>query len=350
MTKIIKKSATSIAVCASLVTSAFCAQSQLGLPDEVMAHITDLAKEGSPLVFDRAQQGDPEAMIQMGYTCELQGKLDDAYRWFKKASDLGHPFGQYSVAMFHFKGMNVTHNPSLAASLMEKFARQGLPLAEHMYGWFLLRGIGVEQNTRKAMKWLHSAADHNYPPAKGELGEIYWKGNYVKPNLTISRNFLVEGADAGDPLSQGNLGEFYLSKGNQFEKSIGWDLIKKGADGGDPKAMFLYATHLKESATPNSPLPEEALQFMIRSAMNGFPDAEVLIGASLLNEFDNNQQAFQRARRFLTDAAVQKHPVAMYYLGTMYQTGKGVSKDSSRAKTWFAKSCDAGYKKACSLK
>lgn len=55
-----------------------------------------------------------------------------------------------------------------------------------------------------------------------------------------------------------------------------------------------------------------------------------------------SEQDFKSAFMWLTLAAEQGHARAMWYLGTMYEEGKGIALDYSHALEWYTKSAQAG--------
>jgi len=54
----------------------------------------------------------------------------------------------------------------------------------------------------------------------------------------------------------------------------------------------------------------------------------------------------EKSLRLLERAAALGGPVAMFYLGGLYEGGSGVPKDLDQARQWYEKSFDAGYQPA----
>ena len=313
------------------------------LPDFLTEYAKEVAKEISPAILERAENGDPVAMAQLGYSYEVQGNPEESFKWYKKASDAGFHLGQYSVGMFYFHGKVVSQNLKIACDLIKRAALQGLAPAEYQYGYFLFRGIGCKSSESEGIKWMKKAADKDYYPAKGALGEIYWKGWSVKPDILYARKLLEEGAEAGDPFSQGNLGEFLLSEAKtEKDRQLGMNWLWMATEKEDPKAMFILATELYKIGSNTS-----ATKLMYRSTLLGNADAQVLVGTSLLMAGRNGETSYKNARILLMKAAVQNHPVAMFHLGNIYKDGLGVLKNQQTAKKWYKKSCEAGFKDAC---
>jgi uncharacterized protein len=96
------------------------------------------------LPHTRAEQGDPEAQLQMG--------------------------------MRYAEGDGVVQNDTEAARWLAMAAKQGLAEAEYQYGLALLRGRGVVQDYKAAFSWIEKPAMRGYARAQYSLGELYRYG------------------------------------------------------------------------------------------------------------------------------------------------------------------------------
>jgi len=92
----------------------------------------------------RAEQGDPEAQLQLGM--------------------------RYST------GDGVIQNDKEAARWFELAAKQGLAEAQYQYGLVLLQGRGVVQDYKAAFAWIEKPAKRGYAKAQYSLGELYRYG------------------------------------------------------------------------------------------------------------------------------------------------------------------------------
>jgi hypothetical protein len=113
-----------------LASDRHAAQSTAALPDH--------------LPHTRAEQGDPEAQLQMG--------------------------------MRYAEGDGVIQNETEAARWLAMAAKQGLAEAEYQYGLALLRGRGVVQDYKAAFSWIEKPALRGYARAQYSLGELYRYG------------------------------------------------------------------------------------------------------------------------------------------------------------------------------
>jgi TPR repeat protein len=96
------------------------------------------------LPHTRAEQGDPEAQLQMG--------------------------------MRYAEGDGVIQNDKEAARWLAMAAKQGLAEAEYQYGLALLQGRGLVQDYKAAFNWIEKPALRGYARAQYSLGELYRYG------------------------------------------------------------------------------------------------------------------------------------------------------------------------------
>jgi TPR repeat protein len=92
----------------------------------------------------RAEQGDPEAQLQLG--------------------------------MRYATGDSVIQNDKEAAKWLELAAKQGGAEAQYQYGLILLQGRGVVQDYQAAFGWIEKPAKRGYAKAQYSLGELYRYG------------------------------------------------------------------------------------------------------------------------------------------------------------------------------
>lgn len=82
---------------------------------------------------------------------------------------------------------------------------------------------------------------------------------------------------------------------------------------------------------------------LINQAEAGDAKAQYAVGKQYYQEYGNPQNDYAKALYWFTKAADQNHIQAQYYLGQMYDTGRGVEKDSFKAFTLFSKAAHEGH-------
>ena len=157
----------------------------------------DSLKKGTPQdlvkqLHKKAESGDKDAMVKLG-TMYFQGEhvqvdLNQAFRLFKMAADLGQPVGLNNVGVCYENGSGVEKDLDTAMACYQKAGAAGyaaglknaerlkeildedpvrdlLPKAEAgdaeaqtELGYRFAKGIDVEQDFQQAIKWLTPAA------------------------------------------------------------------------------------------------------------------------------------------------------------------------------------------------
>lgn len=82
----------------------------------------------------------------------------------------------------------------------------------------------------------------------------------------------------------------------------------------------------------------KAVQWYRKAAGNGHDNAKFQLGLIALNRGD-----FASARKEWRPLVRKGHARALFYMGVMYQYGKGVKEDIVEAVKWYRKAADSGY-------
>ncbi|MCD6580479.1 MAG: SEL1-like repeat protein [Desulfuromusa sp.] len=103
---------------------------------------------------------------------------------------------------------------------------------------------------------------------------------------------------------------------------------QSAAELGEKYSQFMLASmYMAGEGVQRS--PKKYFHWIQLSANNGYPPANYLVGRAYL---PSNPPA---AAKYFKIAAKKEHGSAMYMLGWMYATGKGVSQSTSEALAWF---------------
>ena len=105
--------------------------------------------------------------------------LEEAFKWFQKAANLGESSAQFNVGMMYQKGEGVKQDLAEAAKWYRKSAEQGKASAQLNLGMMYISGRGVRQNIDEGAKWLSKAADQGDSTAKANLAWLIQQG-YIK--------------------------------------------------------------------------------------------------------------------------------------------------------------------------
>ena len=190
----------------------------------------------------RAEKGDANAQLQIGYYCSVgQGvPLDqaEAVKWYRKAADQGNTGGECNLGVNYEKGYGVTKDYVEAVKWYRKAAEQGLAMAQVNLASMYYNGRGVETNYTEAAKWLHKAAEQGEIKAQASLGWIYQAGLGVPQDYAEAIKWYRKAAEQGDINAQFKLGTFYSQgKGVTLDNAESVKWYRKAAEQGDADAQ-----------------------------------------------------------------------------------------------------------------
>jgi hypothetical protein len=104
--------------------------------------------------------------------------------------------------------------------------------------------------------------------------------------------------------------------------------------------MFKKLLQLLGGSDDGLPIDPLAL---IKQAEEGNVKAQYALGKQYYQGYGHPENDYGQAIYWFTKAADQDHIEALYYCGQMYDTGRGVEKDSSKAFTLFSKAAYQGH-------
>lgn len=215
--------------------------------------------------------------------------------WVKNIISSEYNTGRYKSAFEHFS----------------EYAKMGNATAQYYLGKMYYEGqcVGGSRNYDKAAEWYRKSAEQGNAEAQYELGCMYYDGKGVSRDYAKAAEWYQKSAEQGNAAAQFSLGYMY-NKGEgvskDYAKVVEWYL--KFAEQGDP-----FVVHAVD----------EQLDFMYS-----------FIGVS---------QDYTKAGEEFRKSAEQGNTIAQYYLGRMYENGRGVSQDNAKAVEWYRKSAEQGY-------
>jgi len=230
-----------------------------------------------------------------------------AFEWFKKAGEKGHPRGQYYVALFY------------------------------------LHGEGQKKDHKKAVEWFTKAGEGGDLDALFNLGECYTKGRGVAQNNALAFEFFRKAGEAGHARAQYHLGVCYLNAlGVDEDDELAVEWFKKAGEAGDVDALFQLGQCCYEGRGANQNL-DLAFELFKKAALEGHTEAQLALGRCYLNgsgtaEGDDAQAAVE----WLTKAAKAGNVRAQQSLGMYYSDGRRVKENYELAYKWFLKAAEGG--------
>ncbi|PIB28293.1 hypothetical protein BFP78_00100 [Gaetbulibacter sp. 5U11] len=176
---------------------------------------------------------------------------------------------------------------------------------------------------------------------------IYPNKNYdeVLGSLRMSKNIDIENNKAKQTRVNNISNNSVSNTTNRQIKSdsnqsLNEQLLNK-AEGGDKYSQNELALNYFEGKKTTKDLAKAKFWFK-KAAENGYAISQENLAAIYFEEKD-----FNNAFIWYTRAANSNHSRAQYVLGFMHRKGLGTKKSRKKAKSWWKKSCQLGYKESC---
>jgi TPR repeat protein len=303
-----------------------------------------------PFYLKAAELGSPEAAIIMGDSLSAikdpsPRDASIAFRWFKKAADLGNRTGNYKMGVLLIEGKGVLEDTQAWVRHIQKAASFNVPDAQYYLGKLFLEGKGVKREPNRAIKWFSDAADSGHMDAQYMLGLIYNEGTLTKKCLGSALKYYSLAAEQNHPEAIMKVNQLRKEKSEEnkdLQKSDNWlefaianankpvlpeENTPRGSgfspDNPDPVAQIAPNAPKKRSRSPRM-----ILRDMIRET-----DVGIMIDG-LSHNLDPNSPEIRKMAAALFDEA------------NACFLGKGVPEDKERAAMLYRKSADMGYKPA----
>ena len=307
-----------------------------------------------------AKMGNATAQLHLGYMYEegLGVSQDNAkaVEWYRKAAEQGHATAQCNLGIMYENGRGVSQDNAKAVEWYRKSAEQGNAFAQCKLGYMYGQGRGISQDYVKAVEWFRKSAEQGNAVAQYNLGIMYENGRGVSQDNAKAVEWYRKSAEQGDATAQCNLGYMYecgLGVSQDYAKAAEW--YRKSAEQGHAVAQNNLGI-MYENGRGISQDNAKAVEWYRKSAEQEDADAQYNLGK--MYEYGRGvsqdyakaeewyrksaEQGNARAVEWYRKSAEQGHATAQYYLGYMYENGRGVSQDNAKAMEWFRKSAEQG--------
>ncbi|ASQ46692.1 tetratricopeptide repeat protein [Legionella clemsonensis] len=254
--------------------------------------------------------------------------------WYQQAGS--NPVNDFILGTYYTLGKGVTRDEQKGKALLQQSANAGfsyanlnLAVLQHDTGENFLPELDKARQLGNSTAgllladyYLAQAADpeklqqardiYQYFADKGDkdaqlkLAFLYEKGLGGKPDLTLATQWYTASAEQGQPVSQYLLGRMY-------------QLGKIGKEPDYAQAKKWYA-----------------------ASQSNYPRSSVALGFIYDTVDDQYHQALQNYEL----AAQKNDKVGQYNLALLYEDGKGMPVDYTKARALFAKAAELGYKNA----
>lgn len=246
-------------------------------------------------------------LLKQGIEHHDAGRYKEAVKCFETASNHGDAKGMYDLALCYQKGE------------------------------------GVDKDEKKAFQLLLKASDQGYDEAQFQLAECYYWGKGTKMDRERALELYLETANLGNRVAQFMVGYYYMcNQGGHFFSIISkrdtvkafWWFMKSAEQGYHPAQRRLGAFY--ESGTdPCVRNLEKAEFWYLKAAEQGNERALFALGRIYANGIDEITPDYFKAFEYYLMSAEKGLSVAQYRTGVLYLYGKGVAKNTEKAKKWL---------------
>lgn len=239
--------------------------------------------------FDKNSDKATSKKLLVAQECEYV-TIEDIPK-LSSCAEQGNAYAQMVLGVHYMKGDGVPLDFEKSARLTRMAADQGNINAQFNLGTLYENGIGVSQSPEQAFYWTNLAANNGYPEAMNNLGKYYRLGFGVQQDNSKAYEWYLKAAQLGVAVAQVNLSRmYYYGLGVKIDRLMAIQLAELGAKSG------------------------------------------VLFGMTQLGFYHIETGNFKEGIFWTQKAADLGEPHAQANLAFLYLQGRGVKKDTEKAK------------------
>ena len=266
---------------------------------------------------------------------DTERNIEEAVKWFEKASENGNQYAQYQLGKIYLTGINGNQNMKKALEWLKKSAEQNNQYAQYMLGKIYMNGVGVEKNLQEAVKWFEKSAEQENGCAQYYLGKMYLLGEDTERDIEEAVKWFEKASENGNQYAQYQLGKIYLTgiNGNQnMKKALEW--LKKSAEQNNQYAQYMLGKIYMNGVGVEKNL-QEAVKWFEKSAEQENGYAQYYLGKIYLQSRD-----MEKAGEWIGRAIRNRNEAAIHlYVNEATKLGKiSVGKEFEKVKRNFNKS------------
>ncbi len=304
------------------------------------------------LFLKSADMGTLEAQWNVAIEFERQGKLAEAFKYYRMAADQNpsapHLGSVRKTAGFLLEGKGCAKNPGLAVKYLLLGAENSDPRAQVRLADCYQTANGVERDYNEMIRWLLAAAAANDTEAQAKIAYCYAQGMGVVADTRQAFLWFRKSAEAGYMPAQVMLGNLYMTgMGVEADTVKGAEWHRKAAARRDPAGMFSLGAdyHLGRGVAADD---RKAFELFEAAAKADYAPAQYNLG-TFYEDGVTVPPNLEKAAELYGKAAVQNDPQAMSAYGSALLTGKGIAKNRELAREYLTKAALAGEKDAREL-
>ena len=273
------------------------------------------------------KQSSDEEILNKAKRMENLGNIDEAIQLYLNLAQNGNAEGHYKYAELKEKLLDEQkvipsdHERYQVFLHYDKAANLGHPEAMFCLARCYDEGIGVDKNINEHAKWCEKAANLGVVGAMRILAYDYREGLGVSKSIKLAIEWYKKAAEYGDIISIRHLGLIYSGYEDEqnFDEAKKW--FKLAAQDGDEWSQY----HLGVMSDGN-----EAVEWLTKAAEQDVPEAIYALGMHYFEDEGietNKKKAFELFKK----AADANYIGAFYRLGWCFLNGYGTESDPKRA-------------------
>ena len=156
------------------------------------------------------EQGDSQAMTNLGKFYKELGQLNEAFMWTEKAAIMGNSLAEANLGFMYANGIGVNADKDNAWFWLDKSMKQN-----NSYAFFLMATLYSQSNPSfpideaKAYKYYQKAAEMGNAQAQNNLANWLMNGRYIPKNETEALKWYEKAAENGLLISMQTLIKIY---------------------------------------------------------------------------------------------------------------------------------------------
>lgn len=269
-----------------------------------------------------AKKGSAEAQLKAGVMLLNSKQPAEAARYFKMGYEQDQPVCTYYYGLMMNRGDGIKKDAKQGADIMLKAAEAGQRQAMYEVAMCYFNGNGLMPNSEQGMKWMRRAAAEKTINAAWVLATNYRTG--VGTNIDYDRALYW----------------YAMAMDRQAKRAA--KLVN------DTLAGSPFVSYMQGIKEYNAKDYNAALKSFKAVEKAKVIDGKVMTGAIYCNR-DYAKYNIKKGIKLLTEASTTS-PQALYLLANLYEGGKDVAKDMTKAVELMRKGAEAGYAPAeCGL-
>lgn len=312
-----------------------------------------------PLCLREAYTGSLPAKVALGDLYHKQSDWNNAAMWYNAAGMDGDQYAQYQSGLLCLEGKGPNKDVRAAIDWFLPAARAGYAPAQYKLASLFHAGERIEKNDYLAFEWYRACAKEE-PQAAFVVGLAYLTGELgQKRDLDLGIRYLSYSAKQGNSSAKILLDDI-IAQAKQtntqkklrkpdteaFQSTYNIKQMSEAAHRGSAEGQLNLAKDLMQYSIPQ--YDKAALYWVTQAAMQGHQEAKYWLG-QCYQEGIGTEVNYDKAFAIFSELALLGHPLSQFQLGKMYCEGKGVEQDDELGKKWVSQAAEQGVEEASTM-